>query len=163
MARDKCNPITLLSAVVDRLRAALTLDESACFLSLDPHVKLHSPADLTYVVSPLSGSFNGAMIDGGGDQQVTTETGFTVTIRSYQQLDEAGHDAATLTDTSLGVLQACTQVLQALTTWEPKDGDGNELLRDQMAPTGYEFGKDGRDKMFLTLAFSTVFDWDLSA
>jgi len=163
MARDVCNPITLLSAVVTRLRDRLFLDESDCFLSLNPLVKVRGTGSLVYIVSPLSGQFDGMMLDGGGQKQATVNGGLSVTIRSYQQLDEPGHDYTGLQDVSIGVLQAATNVLAALTVWDPLDGDGNQLLRDQLSPYGYEIGKDDRTKLFMQIGFNTVFDWDLEA
>lgn len=167
MARDKCDPITLLTAVVTRLRSALNIAEAECFISLDPLAKLRSPGDLVFVVSPLSGQFDQGMIEGGGREQVTADTGFTVTIRTYVQLDEAGHDVVALNDRDVGIMQAATDVLSALTLWEPLDASDNLLLRDMLSPSGYEIGKGSgnknRTETYFQIAFKTVFDWGLSA
>ena len=94
---------------------------------------------------------------------LTANTGFTVTFRTYGQLDQAGRDDIKLFDPDRGVIQAATAVLAALTQWEPTDDDENPLLRNQLMPAGFEFGKaDTRSKMYMQLGFKTDFDWDLS-
>jgi hypothetical protein len=169
VARDVCNPVTLFNAIIARLIAQLSLNESAVLFSIDPHPKAaRSPADLTYVVSPLSGSFDDLMIEGGGTAQCTANTGFTITIHSHLQLDEPQQDKYTALDNSLGLIQAGTLVIKALMRsnaaggWEPTDASGNILVRDQIAPAGWEFGKENRAHMWMTISFKTVFDWDLT-
>lgn len=163
MARDKCDPVLLLTAIQNRLRSQLSLNEAACFISLTPRTKLQSPADLTVIITPMGGPFDGAMIDGGGQQQVTVNAGVAITIRSYLQADEAGHDYSTLIHHSLGVMNMATGVLKALTVWDPLDNEGDAMLRDQMSPASFDYAKESRSDMICELQFNTLFDWDLDA
>lgn len=163
MARTFGSPIDLLESVVDRLRGSLSLDEGACYLTLDPSAKARQSADLTYIVAPTSGDFDQGLIEGGAIEQLTTRFGFTVTVQSAMKLDEAGHEATFLSHDSRGVLIAAKNVLKHLTNYDPVDGSGNRICRDPISPMNYSMEKGAtHSRGSMTLAFQASFDWDMS-
>ena len=168
--RNKGDLIAILRAVVTRLRAQLNsgtrpVNESNCYLCLDPNAKKKTASDLVFVVGPSSGSFDEAMIEGGGQEQLTADLYLIVTIQSALQLDEAQREEYFLTDAGLGVLGAGTDVLAALAVWDPSTTSGADTLlqvRDPLMPSGFEFSKEGKSKGSMTLTFKCKFDWDVS-
>lgn len=163
MARDKGDLSSILAAIVARLIDQVTEFNAAnCYLSINPDSLPSGPGEITCVVAPTSGTFDQGMIEGGGDEQNTSDGGVIVKIHSPVQLDEADRDTVFLTDASLGLLSFAKQAMQALSGWSPDDGGGNETTRDPLHPAGYAFQRDGRKLGACELTFHLKFDWDLS-
>jgi len=168
--RNKGDLAAILLAVVTRLRAQLDtaerpVNESNCYLSLDPSARKKTASDLVFVVGPSSGQFDEAMIEGGGVEQLTADIYIIVTIQSALQLDEAQREESFLTDSAMGVLKSATNVLAALATWDPSTTSGGDTLlqvRDPLMPSGFEFSKEGKSKGSMTLTFKCKFDWNVS-
>lgn len=162
MSRVDVELSDVLDSVADRLRQQLGLSESTCFFSLNPDSPPPVPTDVYLVISPDGGQFDPSMFEGGGEQQLTVETGALVTIHSTTRLDAGGKDKERLTNTSKGILQMMTKVLRALSGYDLTI-DGDTFARTLPSPQG--FSKPTKNKETLGsigLAFNLSFDWDVS-
>lgn len=163
MPRIDSSYAAVLDAVVKRLRDQLSLNESTCFLSLTPDVPVKTASDVYLTVSPDGGEFDQAAFDGGGDQQLTAETGVRVTVVSTLKLDRTGHDSELVSNASRGVLAVMHDVLRALTGHDLLiDVDGNQALRRLIAPRGFDRPERDSERLgSISLYFGLSFDLEL--
>lgn len=131
------------------------------YLTLNPDSIDPSPGAYSFTVSPLGGSFPAEFMQGGGVEQVTVETGFTVTIHSPLQLDMPRRDVEFLTANTKGVLGLAKRVLKAMTLFDPQNATAI-ILRDPITPTGFSFRRSDRSLGSMELEFRLMFDWDIS-
>lgn len=161
MGRVPTDQLTLLNAVVAQLVDQLSLNAETCFISDDP-VPEYWPGDPTITVTTVDGTFPEGFLAGGGVNTAAEYTGIAVNVFTRNMLDEAGH-AQQITAT---LLTLKLQVLKALTMFDPTNDDGNNILRNLMAPERsvriQETEIDGNRAHFFSLVFTTDFDWDLS-
>ena len=155
----------VLDAFLARLRSELGLNDRTCFLWLQrsgppPPV----PDDVFITVEPDGGTFDAAMITGGGANQVTVETTIGITIHSLVRLDPGGRDAYVLQDSTRGIMPMLTSVLRALVSHDLLVG-GNQCLRELLMPTGFERPQrlEGEKRATITVVFNISFDWDMTA
>lgn len=162
--RDFGDLSEILQAAVAHLIAQLPTHckASNTFMALNPDSVEPNAGYMSFVVSPMGGSFPGEFQDGGGVQQVTTETGMLITIHSPLQMDEPRRDTKFLTDNSKGVIGVATKVLKAFTQWDPRNAD-SILLREPATPTGFNFKRSDRSLGSMELEFRLNFDWGLDA
>ena len=163
---DRINglPDTILLAIVKQIQNnVIPLNgDGACFIALDPEKNPGATAgDYFAIVSPEAGNFAAGNLDGGGQFVCTVESGFSVRIYSTAQIDPAKRDALFLTDESRGIFLLATQVLKALTCFDPEI-NGQFVVRDQILPKSFDVGRPDRGLGWLELRFQLNFDWDLS-
>lgn len=165
MPRDKGTLDAILAAIVARLIDEIPdlCNPATCFESLDPWgLPAPNPGNMVFVVAPMSGEFDAAYLEGGGQEQATANTGVTVAIHSPVVLDEPRRDTHFLRNSTHGVLQVARRVLAALTDWTPKSPGGlDELTRDPLMPAGYVFQRNDRAMGAMGVQFALSFDWDL--
>ena len=161
------NHIAVLDAVIARLLATIDqLKPSTCFLSLDTRPSIALQSNLFVTVAPMGGIFNVGVFDGGGRDGVLEETGVIVSAFSAMRLDRMEHAAKVLSDNSRGLLIMKHRVLDALAGHDLQDFFGNSLLTSLMQPVNSGHPQEalyGEHHVGFSLAFSTPFEWDLSA
>jgi len=163
MARIDVDLNQVLAAVVLRLQAVLTLNDSTCFYSINPDSPPPAPADLYLVVTPDGGTFDDGMFEGGGEKQLTCDTGFVVTIKTAMRLDAGGKDKERLTNASRGMIQMVGQILDALAGHDLLLSTGDAFLRGLLQPQGFGAPqKDGEKLGSIPLTFNLSFDWDVT-
>lgn len=167
MAVVATDQITVLEAVIDRLRKHVTaLNASTCFLSLSDDPPPGVVHNLFVMVSPTNGKFDEGAFAGGAENTVFEDTGVAVTLCSKILLDREGKDEILLTERTRGLLALKRQVLLALLTKGPlQDADGNDLLRNLMAPLSCSEPVYDVDKRLgrITLIFSADFEWAMAS
>jgi hypothetical protein len=169
MSRVDTNQATVLQAVVDRLIASVVTDpkltDETCFASLFPVPPLLLPSNLFLTVAPIEGQFEPGLHEGGGIYQTSEEAGVVVTVFTRMLLDRGGRSVKVLTESTRGLLVVKRLVLKALSGHDLVDPVGNQLLRNLMAPLNCDPPKFlDEDKIgYLSLRFSTDFDWDLQS
>lgn len=158
-----------LQSICDRIIAQVQLSSVAvfkaesCYLSLHPEHVGTSPGNFTCVVCPPeAGNFDEGMMDGGGASQATMHGDIRIGIHSPVQLDELNHEANWLKNASLGIMEIWRQVLKCLTTFDPVDGSGNEQLRDQLMPGGFQIQRRKKSIGYIIQNFKHVGDIDLT-
>lgn len=158
----------LLLAVVEQLKAEISgLEESTCFISLNPDDEpADTPGSLWITVSPGGGQFDKELWTGGGREQATVDTTFTVAVHSPVQLDQKGRDVEVLTNESLGVLQMLDQVIDTLSGWDyiTDLGDPTEEThtRDPLVPSGWTYPQRPTDRHgWIGMVFEVKFDWEM--
>lgn len=168
MPRTTADQVTVLQAVVDRLIAAVAttpaLNDSTCFLSIEPDPPVMLPSNLFLTVAPNEGQFDPGLHDGGGIDQTTEEAGVVVSIFNRIHLDRGGRDGKLMSESARGLLTLKRLVLKALSGYD-LSVSGNPLLRNLMAPlkcsAPRRIDEEGRLIGAISLYFSTDFDWDL--
>lgn len=171
---DVTDESLVLTALLVRLRTALTLSESRCFAALDRH----SPGNpvggdyyLTVSPGPSGSSFDDALGDGGGLNQVTEHTSYTVAGYTRIKLDHTDTDISILTNSTRGLLKIKRHILGAL-CYHDLQISGSEFLRNQLMPISAEqpqllepTGK-APDALWgvgmVSVTFAVAFDWNLS-
>ena len=164
MARIDTDLAEVLQAVVSRLIDQIDgFTPATCFLALHPEDVPHSKiGDIFCAVFPAQGTFDEGMFDGGGENQVCSNTEFVVKIYSALQTDEDGHATEFLTNATLGVIAKMKQVLLALAGHDLTNEDGDTFLRDLPCPGKYAFERADKKAGSVELTFKISFDWDLS-
>ncbi len=167
MACRSTTQADVLLRVRDRLIARISgLTDTTCFLTLEPEPPMELKSNLFVTVCPMSGRFDDGALTGGGQEVAIEEAGVIVTIWSACKLDKAGEATAALTDTTRGVLVLKRKILQALTSHDLLDANGNKMLVDYMQPVTSDIPRASvygeTQKIGVPLAFSTNFAWDLS-
>tara|TARA_B110000285_G_scaffold224005_1_gene280258 strand:+ start:465 stop:962 length:498 start_codon:yes stop_codon:yes gene_type:complete len=165
MARIDASLTQVLESVVARLHDQIdTARGSNCYLSLDPDMIVNGrPGDHFFIVTPLDGNFDDAFIAGGGQQQATVDSTFTVTIHSVRKKDRAGESSEFLNSETTGIITLGTDVLQALVSHDLVDLGGDEVGFEPISPISYNVGQKGDGTSgWLQIAFNVLFDWDLS-
>lgn len=160
--RDEGTFEEILDAVVNRLLSEMPnhCRKSNTYIALNPDSFNPNSGELTFIVAPLGGTFDQDYMEGGGENQVTTDGGFLVKIHSPLQLDEPQRDSSFLTDKSKGVLRLVRQVLKTLTNWSPQNAV-HVLSRDPVFPSGYSFSRTERSTGSVEIEFKLKFDWEL--
>jgi len=162
MARTSGKLDVILSAVAARIIAQVTGFTAAnCYVSLNPENVVPSPGQFVAVVSPLSGQFNEAYLDGGGQNQATADAGVSVRLYSPLALDEAHRDTQFLTHSAYGVLEQWRLIIKALAAWSPTSG-ADEIVRDPLLPAGFSLGRPTQGLGYIEQDFKFSFDLDLS-
>lgn len=164
---------TILLAVISRLQTNLQLDDSHCFLTLDPMAPVGEPkagntagGDYWLTVSAGDSVFPDGFQEGGGINQVFEDA--TVVVMGYTRirLDRTNHDTKLLTDLMRGLMPIKARILAAmLKDDEPLvDEKGNPLLREcpirAVAPTK-PWHDDKKSVGGIGVIFATPFDWNL--
>ena len=161
MARTKGNPVDILKAIVDRLVDQVEeCNDMTCYLALSPDAVAQSAGDFTFVVAPLSGTFDQGYIEGGGQEQMKVDSGIVVKIHSDSHLDHVARDTAFLTAHGQNVLDVARRVLKALSCWSPVK-DQNHITRDPLTPTSFVLAKSQSGLGAIEIDFACCFDWDL--
>lgn len=163
MARAQgTTPDVILRAVIQRLIDAVPQAEEAnTYASTISRELPPNPSDVMFEVA-LAHNFSEWQpeITGAGNEGLHTIMSVMVTISTTIQQDEVGHDLLYLTDTQLGVCHLMTDVLAALSMYDPKDEAGEEILAQPMRPTSGQLPpKDDRSRGYVTLLFEVEFDW----
>lgn len=164
MARDKIDLVSVWEAIIDELRVQLQLNSDQCFFMLPDargaHFTPTAPTDTFITISPDGGSFDVGLIQGGGVEQITVETGFVVTIHKTWNLDEAGHDQKFL-NSDKGIGELMTAVVLALTGFDPTFGQySSPKLRELIRPTGFErpWRDESENRGGVSIHFDMSFD-----
>lgn len=160
--RQDTTPAAILPWIIERLRAALRLSASQCFLAAD-HLSPPTapPGDVFLTVSPGSGQFHLPEAAPGHLQERWT---FRVRIYCRVLLDRADHDESRLLDATRGLLTWKQKVLAALTGLDNPQWN----LRGWIAPVAatepqwLQGGRNGElNYLSLAIDFQADFDWDL--
>ena len=170
MARTDTQRSDVLDAVVNRLIDQVPqCTDKTCFVSILPNPPYYPPDDQFVTVSPTAGRFVEELLDGGGQNQCTEDTGVLVSLFSRYVATQAGHDRDALNDFTRGILNLKRSVLKALVDFDLQFG-GNLILRSLMQPTDAgppepitEGSGQGGRMVQVTLRFKTEFDWNLTA
>ena len=165
------NHSDVLEAVRDRLRDRFDwANESTCILSLDPHPPLTNVShDVYATIAPEPGRYDAGAHEGGGENTTFEETGVVITIFSKVKLDRVGHADSMLTDHSRGIMRFKHDLLRAFSGHNLSrgvtSGENNYLLINLMAPLQSAVPSNGyeEDYGFISVAFSTDFEWDLTS
>jgi len=153
----------VLLAIVDRLRAKLSLSESECFLSVHPEGQPTVNHNLWMTVSPEDGQIDGSAFVGGGAATLFEETFAVITIFSAMRLDRPEHSVSFLTEEARGVLVAKRKVLKALAGFDPTNTDGDMILNEPLIPTSCPRPLNDRQRIGdVQLWFSLSYCWDVS-
>lgn len=169
MPRIDIDQITVLQAVADRLIASVAttpaLNDSTCFLSLQPLPPVMLPSNLFLTVAPIEGRFDSGLHDGGGIYQTMEEAGVVVTVFSRVHLDRGGRDGKQLSESARGLLTIKRLILKSLSGHDLLTSGGSTFLRNLMAPMRCDapgkIQEEGNLIGYLPIYFSTDFDWDL--
>ncbi len=161
----------VLQQIVARLRAALSLDERSCYVSLSRWL---SPKLAGYggpywiVVVPGEGRYDESYPAGGGAQQILERAQVEVAACTRIRLDQAEHADALFTDTTRGLLELKRQILQALAGHDllGQDLGGGEyarILTQYLAPVaaGPAEYDPGSGIATLGVTFTVEFSWQL--
>lgn len=160
--RVNTTQIAVLQAVVARLQAALTLSDLQCFLSVHAEPNATVDQNLWITVSPEMGHFDDDLFAGAGRNAVAENTWAVITIFSEPRLDRTGRDDVLLADPVVGVLSMKHRAINALTGFDPVNGDSNFILMEPMSPTNSPKPLSDRKKIGdVQLWFSTNFTWDI--
>lgn len=165
--------VYILESIVDRLIASIEeLTDDNCFLSDQPVPVTLPGGRYAVTVSMGGGNFPHEYFTGGGIDTLVDDGSVVITAvvatsadrprRAWKKIGssepQAG-DAPTLLYFKREVLKAL------LVDWEPVH-EGASILRDMIAPLGYDGPHDVRVGQMAACAmqmrFSTAFDWDLS-
>ena len=161
MARTVGKLDAILLAIQARIIDQCSVTAASCYIALDPNDVTNAPGDFVYVIAPASGAFDQSLMDGGGAQQATADTGVIVKIHSAVQLDEPQREEAFLTHATLGVIEKWRLLVKALTDWAPTSGS-DTLVRNPLLPAGFDIDRTSRGVGGIQQAFTFNFDLDLS-
>lgn len=163
MARVDVDLNEVLLSVVTRLKDKLSLNDSTCFYSITPDVVPPVPADLFLVITPDGGTFDDGGFEGGGEKQLTCNTGFMVTIKTSMRLDAGSKDKERLTHTSRGMVQMIGRILDAMAGFDLLNAASNTFLRGTLKPQGFGRPEKAGDTLgSIPLTFDISFDWDVT-
>ena len=174
--RIDATPDQLLDAILVRLRTSLGLNERTCFIMLDRGNIAPPPAPDEWFLTVRfdGGNFDTTLLRGGGEHQITVETGVIITIHSTKRLDSGGHDDQILMhrkldgggglveEQSRGLLVLATRVIRALIDFDPTAGTPDTFaVRELMAPRGFSAPRrlDGETRAAMDVIFDLSFDW----
>ena len=155
----------MVSRLIDQISE---FDAAPCYMVLNrhqtPQYTSRSANNMVLTVEPGGGTYDQGWLDGGGSEQCLENSHFTVSIWTFNHLDQAGRDVEFLTNSTTGVLDIKQDVLKALTDVMLADPDtAEELLLEYLhpissdAPERYDQGSLG----VLRVLFEYNFIWDL--
>lgn len=167
MARVETEQSDVLLAIVDRLVDQIpALSRKNCFISILPNPPYKVPDNVFVTVSPTGGTFPEDLLVGGGAHQCNESAGVLVTVFSRFMAQRTGHDAASLTDFTRGVLRMKRLILKALTAHDLQF-ERNSILSSLMLPTDSgppePIGDPAENLVQVSVKFGTDFDWNLDA
>jgi hypothetical protein len=158
----------ILQSIVDRIIDQLVEATTAnTYINFDPDAT-SNPGKFVFVVAPAGGTFDEAMIDGGGNAQATSTTNIVVKIHSPDQRDQAGRGNTSLIDSTTGLTLVHRKLLRALVAFDPVDDDGNEQCRNPLMPGQFTYqratqaGQGPRSYSAVEQVFVADFDWNLN-
>ena len=169
MARIDVTEADVLLALLTRLRLQLSLDENACFETLDPlDLSVLPSGDFFVSVMQGGGTFEEGMQIGGGASQLMEEARFVITYYTRIKLDRGDRAEHILRHAGRGISAAKRAVLKAITAFDltvaSGAGAGSTFLRQ--LTTIVSASAPAFDKP-LALAYAQLdlklpFDWDLT-
>lgn len=170
MPREYGKLEAILQAVVDRLVSYSGLPEATednVYINIDPDAVTSNPGEFVFVVAPSGGQFDEAMMDGGGQAQMTAATNIVVKCHATGQFDQAGRAKEMLANSSTGLIVIHRKLLKALSIWDPTDS-GNEQTRNPIMPGSWSYQRAGggagqgpRSYAAVEQVFVVDFDWDM--
>jgi hypothetical protein len=166
MAWTQTDQADVLTAIQLRLKTALGLADSTCFLSLRP-VPPVSPAaagNEFVTICPMDSQFNEGVFEGAGEAALEENAGVIVTVFTRIRLDRNEHATQALTNATRGLLKKWKKdILEALAGHELLDADGESVLVNQLMPRSCQAPDTGEEGLIgLSIYFDTDFDWSLN-
>lgn len=169
MARIDVKLSDVLDSAVAKLRTGLSLNERTCFWALENFIPTQTPSGVWLVLTPDGGTFDKDKFEGGGREQLTTDTAVVVNINSMIKLDSSGHDDRALFDTSRGMLEWLHDILDEMTGADLETGDPevglDTFMRELLQPEGFskpERNNNNLNVCSMSVAFRLQFDWALT-
>ena len=160
----------VLIAVRDHLQTDLALNESQCYLTIDPmNPKIAVGGDYWLAVAPGDGRFDEDIELGGVVEQCLEDSVVSVWGYSRIHVDQTNHDEMLLTDPVRGILAIKRKILKSLSGVDLTI-EGEPFQRALLMPSyahAPEVGMiDLDDDAALPIAivgvqFRSPFDWDL--
>lgn len=164
MSRVDVTQAAVLTAVVARLRTALSLNERQCFEVLnpiDPPSKLPPSGDYFLSVAPGAGEFEtGEQIAGN----CTELWEIIVTGYTRMKLDDANRDTHVLHDADRGLFRIKRDILKALVGQDLQDAEGETFLRQWTYVRSAAVPQVSRESSIAwwSIRFGISWDWDLT-
>lgn len=165
--RDASNFADMWSAIMNRLQDITGLSADNCFWYLPAargqRAQPPAPSDLFVTVAPDGGNFDASAYHGGGDNQLTVETGFTVSVHRTWHLDAGNVDTHFLMNDE-GIAELLMQIIVGMTGFDPLTGDGHYHVRELIRPTGFTqpWRSDDEHVGGFDVQFELTFDIDMS-
>ena len=166
MARIATTLDKILLKVIDRMIEVVdSANPGNTYLSLQHEMDTPpSSSDVLYEISPaMTFRFEPGEFAGGGHHTLHTTTHILVTPHIIIDADPTGKDTLFLTHATRGACMRITDVLRALTEYDPENDDGDQILAEPMRPLeGQIPPKRDRTSGLVDIAFEVQFDWDIS-
>lgn len=153
--------LATINRLIDKIASA---NPGNTYLSLQHEDDLPPNAsDVAYEVSPsMNFRFVPGEFTGGGHNMIHTLTHILVTPHIIIDKDQEGRDTYFLTHAARGACKRLTDILRALSAFEPLNDDGEYLLAQPMRPLeGQIPPKRDRTSGLVDIAFEIEFDWDI--
>lgn len=155
----------VLDRVVARLIAQVSgLNAANCYQTVEPYPSADVGHGTFCHVSPGPGQYGQEALAGGGINTPFENASTWVTVFTRVRLDQPNHAERILKDASRGLLTFKRLILKALVGHNLLDANGNPLLIDYIYPTqATQPQLNEQDKVaFVSVAFNTNFEWDLT-
>lgn len=163
----------VLREVVNRIVASYGApfdNERAVIVSLDPWPQdKHTRQNQFILVSPMDGTFDQELLQGGGSDQCVEQAGVIISAFFQSNTDNTGRAEDVLFGTTDGnksrsLLDWKRRMLILFTSHMLLDSDdGEAILVAKMQPVRSQTPRKDHEKFAdLSIAFSTEFQWELS-
>jgi hypothetical protein len=164
----------VLDQVVDRLRNKIArYTKSNCFLCDQPVPQSFPSGDICCTVSVGDGSFDEGMFDAGGYEQLSERFHLIITPYVSVLRDNPPHFELAMQASDRGLIRVykpkilramlVEQAGESFVAWEPTDGEGRPILRNQLRPVRAQMPRptDDGQRLGMQITFEAMFDWHI--
>lgn len=159
----------VLLAAVNKIRASIKefSNETTCFISDVPLPDITIEPHIFCTVCPVTATFEGEEVDGGGQFKVVEAAMLQVSVFSAFRTDRLDRNVRELTDLAKGLLKFKRDVLRCFAgkNLYHRQIPDRPLLIEHMKPTRSMHPPSRQhedDYAGFSLTFTTKFNWDLS-
>lgn len=163
LPRIDTTPIDVLLAVESALQTGLNLTVDQCYLSteVDDNIPAPAPGDRIVVIEPDGLDFDEGLFIGGGQYQITVQTGVMIHLFSTIRVDSnAKKNRQILINASRGLYALMSSIVSTLAGVDLTVNAGaSTFLRELMHPVGASKPEKITDNL-VHIAFSWAISYD---